>query len=100
MRKPSFLDNGHMIQGVLDVLNLIKDQPSYSSEMAVNSKISNRKTFFKYLSFCEKKGLCDNWRIPRRGTISKFRPITKLRFYRYHSINNRGKAVLELFNEA
>jgi len=97
MRGQSFLDSSLRLDGIVDILQTIKNQPIYFSQITMASKIRFKKSIQKYLRYCVDKELSDTfWKPYREGIHESKRHPKRTEFYHYYKITDKGIQFLEL----
>jgi len=95
-RRTSFLYTGIKIEGILEILTIIENKPTWFSQVCRESKIRFRPAVLKYLNYCKEKGLIHgNNKMMKLANGRGF--DTKAKYYMVYSITIKGSMVLEWF---
>lgn len=95
VRQVSFLDSSLKINGILEIITLVSDEPVYFHDLFKKSKIQYKKSFLNYLKFCFEKGFIK--KTPKlifthnKGTIREYDQYQNVVYY---SITAKGKQLL------
>lgn len=96
-RKPSFLDSSLKIDGIIEIMELVRKEPLYFHEMVKKSKIKFKKSFMKYLRYCFEKGFV---RKRKKFIILELTGYGKTYDQGHHAVfystTQKGKKFLEL----
>jgi len=98
-RRPSYLRTSLKLDGLVEIISIVRESPKYLAEIQRNSRICMKGTTTKYVKYCSDKGFFDSYFIPRRGHGSRFeKNKTKNKYYRYYRITDKGSKFLEILS--
>lgn len=96
-RPPSFLDSSLRLDGIIDILGTVQDEPRYASQIYIISKIRFKASRLKYMKYCCERKFLEKYSVPRTGYEPKFeKNKTDKKYYVYYKITDKGRQFLEL----
>lgn len=95
-RKKSFLDSSPKIDGIIDILTIVAEQPAYANQIYRKSRIRMKNSVIKYTRYCVDKGFIVPYRTPIRGNhVSKFEKAKRMNcYYVFYKITVKGRTFL------
>jgi len=95
MRQASFLDYSLRLEGIREILNVLKDGTLYYTQILKKSRIKHKASFRKYLDYCESKGFILSFKKDKQILCGRFRGEHRNMNLRFYEITPKGKAFLE-----
>jgi predicted transcriptional regulator len=95
MRQASFLDYSLRLEGIKDILDVLKDGSLYYTQILKKSRIKHKASFRKYLDYCESKGFILSFLKERQILVGRFRGEHRKMNLRFYEITTKGKSFME-----